>query len=86
MPDERPVVGGTVAGGHIMWTAEVRACVVGAMGGCKLRTERVGWVPMTSVNGLFRYPDFTPDSYSNCHQVKSTLQRRVMVVIVNSLQ
>ena len=54
-----PVVGGTVAGGHMMLVAEVRACTVGEMGGCKPGTGRVGSAPLTSVNGLFRYPDFT---------------------------
>ena len=59
MLDERPVVGGTVTGWYIMWTVERRACVVGAMGGCKLGTEKVGSAPLTSIIGLFRYPDFT---------------------------
>ena len=58
MPDERPV-GGTVVGGHIMRVAEMRTCTVGGMGGCKPGTERVSSAPLTSVNGLFRYPDFT---------------------------
>ena len=53
-----PVVGGTVAGGHIM-LAEMRACAVGGTGGCKPGTERVGLAPLTSINGLYRYPDFT---------------------------
>ena len=30
-----PVVGGTVAGGHIMLAVEMRACAVGETGGCK---------------------------------------------------
>ena len=59
MSDERPVVGGTVAGGHIMLSAEMRACTVDGTGGCRPGMERVGLAPLTSVNGLFRYPDFT---------------------------
>ena len=61
MLDERPVVGGTVAGRHIMRTAEMRACDVSTMGGCKpgTETERVGTAPLISVNGLYRYPDST---------------------------
>ena len=54
MPDERPVVGGTVADRHIMPATEIRACTVGGMGRCKSGTERVGSAPLTSVNGLFR--------------------------------
>ena len=54
-----PVVGGVVAGGHIMPLPKMRACAVGGTGGCKPGTERVGSAPLTSVNGLFRYPDFT---------------------------
>ena len=42
MPDERPVVGRTVAGRQIMPAAEMRACTVGGTGGCKPGTERVG--------------------------------------------
>ena len=45
-----PAVGRTVAGRHIMPAAEMTACAVG---------ERVGSAPLTSVNRLFRYPDFT---------------------------
>ena len=59
MPDERPVASGTLAGGHIMLAVEMRACAVGGTGGCKPGTERVGSAPLTSINGLFRYPDFT---------------------------
>ena len=58
MPDERPVDGGTVAGRHIMSATEMRACTVSGKGGCKLGTEKVGLAPQTSVNGLFRNPDF----------------------------
>ena len=39
MPDERSVVGGMVAGGHVMQTAEIRACAVGEMGGYKPGTR-----------------------------------------------
>ena len=54
-----PVVGGTVAGRHIMPAVEMRACAVSETGGCKPGTGRVGSAPLTSVNRLFRYPDFT---------------------------
>ena len=57
MLDERPVVGWTVEGGHIMTAAEMRACAVGRTGGCKLGKERVGSAPLTGANGFFRYPD-----------------------------
>ena len=53
-----PVVSGTVAGGHIM-PAEMRACAVGGTGGCNPGTGRVSSALLTSVNRLFRYPDFT---------------------------
>ena len=59
MPDEKAVIGGTVAVRHIMPAAEIRECAVGWTGGCKPGTERVGTAPLTSINGLFRYPDFT---------------------------
>ena len=42
MPDERPVVSGTVAGRHIMPVAEMRACTVGGTGGCKPGTDGEG--------------------------------------------
>ena len=56
-----PVVGvtETVAGGHIMLVAMTVAPAVGGMGGCGPGMERVGSAPLTSVNRLFRYPDFT---------------------------
>ena len=57
------------AGGHDGGTA------VGGTGACKLGTERVGSAPLTSVNGLFRYPDFTiecqslPQKATTCHRM-----------------
>ena len=59
MPDERPVVSGTVTGGHIMPAAEMRTCTVDRTGGCKPRDARVSSAPLTSINGLSRYSDFT---------------------------
>ena len=56
-----PVVGRTerAGGGHIIPVAVMVAPAVGGTGGCKPGTERVSSAPLTSVNGLFRYPDVT---------------------------
>ena len=56
-----PTVGGTktIAGRYIMPVAVMVVPTVGGTGGCKPGTERVGSAPLTSVNGLFRNPDFT---------------------------
>ena len=58
---EAPAVGVTerAGGGHIMPAVVMVAPAVCETGGCKLGAERVGSAPLTSVNGLFRNPDFT---------------------------
>ena len=58
---EAPAVGATerVGGRHIMPAVVMVAPAVCGTGGCKPGTERVGSTPLTSVNRLFRNPDFT---------------------------
>ena len=50
-----------VGGGHVMPVAVTAAPApaVGGTGGSNPGTETVGSAPLTSVNGLFRNPDFT---------------------------
>ena len=84
MPDERPFVSGMVTGGHIMPAVEIRA----------MRCRRDGRVQAGDGEGRFGPADQcqrTPQisklylvTVAVTIGVKWTLQRRVLVVILNS--
>ena len=68
--------------GHIMLVAVMMAPAAGGTRGRKPGRETVGTAPLTSLNGLFRDPDFTWWQLVKLLGVKWTLQRWVVVVVI----